>query len=434
MRLPPLRFGFPRLRRAQRYDVGFFRDCHRRIDAMLRPAIEFWKGAVDWDHGGFYGLIDYEGRPRPDADKDLVQQVRHLWTFSQIHRSEDDSPIIEAICDRQFEFIRDVFYSSARREFHSAVSFDGAPRPGEMHPYLLAFGILGLSNYATAFAGKPSGRDALHIAQTVFEKMVEKSYRTDSGFDETAYDGRWCVDAKEINTQMHVMEAITELLEAARRHADPHADRIASILAHQLTLVATRGIVSRGSRYFCSRGYETDWTLVNVQEVDYGHDIEVVYLTMMAATALGRENEPAIVDPVIRLGRSVMEAAYDRSHGKWFYSGDPMTGRVIHRDSNIWANFEALNGLSTLHRLTGEPEFVEKFESVLRWLESKQRNHAVGEWYYNVDHRGRPLASDVFGNDCAWMTFAWKSSYHSLRALMTGKQWLENVCSTLDDA
>lgn len=432
--MPPLTLRFPRFRRSRRYDVSFFRDCHRRIDAMLRPAIEFWKGAVDWDHGGFYGLVDYEGRPRRDADKGLIQQLRHLWTFAQIHRSEDDSAIIERICDRQFEFVRDVLYVSARREFHYAVSFDGEPRPGSMHPYLLAFGILGLSNYATAFAGKPAGREALHIARTIFDRMLERSYCTDSGFDETVYEGRWCVEAKEINTQMHLMEAMTELLEAARTHADPHADEIASILAHQVTLVATKGIVSRGSRHFCCRGYEKDWTPIDLQEIDYGHDIEVVYLTMLAATALGRENERQIVDPVIRLGRSVTEAAYDRSYGKWLYSGDPITGRVIHRDSSIWANFEALNGLSTLHLLTGEPELLEKFERVLRWLESKQRNHAVGEWYYNVDHRGRPLDTDVFGNDCAWMTFAWKSSYHSLRALMTRKRWLESLCSTLGDS
>jgi mannobiose 2-epimerase len=434
MHLPSLTLRFPSLRRARRYDLAFFRDCHRRIDALLRPAIEFWKGAVDWDQGGFYGLIDYEGRPRPDADKALIQQVRHLWTFSQIYRSEDASPAIATICDRQFEFVRDHFYSPARSEFHCAVSFNGVPRPGEAHLYFLAFGVLALANYATAFAGKPSGRDALRIARSVFDAMVEKSYDTVDGFDETAYDGRWCTGAKEINTQMHLLEAMTELLAAARAHDDIRSDEIARVLRHQLTLVATKGIVSRDSRHFCSRGYEKDWSVVDVREIDYGHDIEVVYLMMLAASALGLQTMPELVDPVVRLGRSVTDAAYDSSYGKWLYSGDPITGRVIHRESSIWANFEALNGLSTLHQMTGEPEFLDKFEGVLRWLETKQRNPAVGEWYYNVDHRGRPLDTDVFGNDCAWMSFAWKSSYHSLRALLTRKQWLENVCSTLGDS
>jgi hypothetical protein len=300
-----------------------------------------------------------------------------------------------------------------------------------MHPYLLAFGIIGLANYATAFTGKEAGQDALRIARAVFDAMVERSYDVGSGFDETAYGGRWCTDEKEINTQMHLMEAITELLEAARVHEDPHVDEISAILRNQLMLVAKKGIVNRGSRHFCSRGYAKDWTVVNVQEIDYGHDIELVYLTMTAARALGQEAQPEIVDPVVRLGRSVTNSAYDGAYGKWLYSGDPITGRAIQRASNLWVNFEALNGLSTLYQLTGEWEFLEKFERVLTWLESKQINRAVGEWYYNVDDRGNPVDTDVFGNDCAWMTFAWKSSYHSLRALITAKRWLECACSTL---
>ncbi len=39
--------------------------------------------------------MDCAGQPRPDADKDIIQQVRHLWTFSCIHRFEDCSPAIQ---------------------------------------------------------------------------------------------------------------------------------------------------------------------------------------------------------------------------------------------------------------------------------------------------------------------------------------------------
>ena len=162
-------------------------------------------------------------------------------------------------------------------------------------------------------------------------------------------------------------------------------------------------------------------------EVDYGHEIEVVYLVMAAAKILGEDRNPDIVDRVTALGRAVSEFAYDRAHGKWFYSGNPISGQVLSRISNFWTNFEALNGLATLYDLTGESEFLHKFEGVLTWLESKQINAAVGEWYHNVDDRGRPLDQDV-DNGCAWMSFAWKSSYHSLRALITRKLWIEERC------
>jgi mannose/cellobiose epimerase-like protein (N-acyl-D-glucosamine 2-epimerase family) len=131
---------------------------------------------------------------------------------------------------------------------------------------------------------------------------------------------------------------------------------------------------------------------------------------------------------VIALGRAVSRVAYDPVHGKWFYSGNPLTGEVLVRVSSFWTNFEALNGLAEMHDLTGEPEYLEKFERVLSWLERKQINAAVGEWYYNVDEHGRPLDRDIFNSDCGWMSFAWKSSYHSLRALIHCKRWTAWRC------
>ncbi len=406
-----------------------FADCHRRIDAMLEPAIRFWKRVVDRQHGGFFGLVDYAGRPRLDADKHLVQQVRHLWSFCEIHRFEDDSSEIRAICDHQLDFVRERLYVAESAGFHAAVGADGTPREDTIHHYSLAFGILALANYARAFPSSARGKDALAVAKRVFERMVERSYDPANGFDETVYAGRWCEDAKEINTQMHLMEAATELLEAARTHQDASVPAIEAILDRQLTLVVTKAIATRGRRHFCSRGYAKDWTLVNDWEVDLGHDIETVYLAMATARTLGREHEPGLVERVVELGRSTTELAYDRELGKWFYSADPRTGAVRQRSANVWTNFEALNGLSTLYRMTGDAMYLDRFERVLAWLETKQRNPEVGEWYYSVDDQGRRVDHDVFGNDCAWMTFAWKSSYHSLRALLTQKRWLEDTYS-----
>ena len=96
-------------RRAAAPDRAFFADCHRRLDALLQPAIAFWRRAVDRERGGFYGLVDYDGRALPEADKDFIQQVRHLWTFAYIHHVEDRSPAIEEICDHQFRFVRERF-------------------------------------------------------------------------------------------------------------------------------------------------------------------------------------------------------------------------------------------------------------------------------------------------------------------------------------
>jgi mannobiose 2-epimerase len=420
-----LRVSWLRRLRPVRVDAAFFADCHRRLDALLQPAIAFWQGTVDWERGGFFGLVDHGGHPRPRADKDLIQQVRHLWTFSHLHRRESATPAIAEVCHHQYRFVRDRLYDARRAQFHRAVTCDGAPVTGDVHHYPLAFGVFALAGYAAAFPGTAAGSEALGMAKDVFDAMVERSWDPEHGFDETVYPGRWCAHAKEINTQMHLLEAAAELYEAVRLCGDPAASAVRAVLDRQLTLIVTRGIVERRGARFCSPGYGRDWSVVEERASDCGHDIEVVYLAVEAAKLLGRERESAVVEAAMRVGSSVTERGYDRARGKWFHSADPVTGRVLRREAVFWVQFEALNGLSTMWQLTSEPHYLDKFERVLTWLETKQYNPAVGEWYSMVDDRGRPLARTPFGEDCAWLSYPWKASYHSVRALVTRKRWIE---------
>ncbi len=404
-----------------------FAERHARLGALLGYSTDFWKSTVDWNQGGFFGLVDYSGRPGPDANKDMMQQVRHLWTFSEIYRFEEDSDEIKAICDHQFKFVRDCFFVPERSGFHGVVSASGEPVAADVHLYHFAFGIFSLANYALAFPDSPDGREALRMAAQVFFNIIQASFDHTDGFDENIYPGHWCNDAKEINTQMHLLEAISYLLEACRLYEHPDAGEVENILNKQLSLVYMKGIVNQDGHYFASRGYDRDWSVVDNWEVDYGHEIEVVFLIMLAASLLGRDREPELVNRVVKLGQRVCGSAFDSVRGKWFYSGNPISGKVVHKVANIWTNFEALNGLSTMYDLTGEIEYLNKYDQTIHWLETKQFNVKVGEWYYNVNNRGRPMKKDVYTGDCGWMTYSWKSSYHSTRALITQKRWLAAI-------
>jgi mannose/cellobiose epimerase-like protein (N-acyl-D-glucosamine 2-epimerase family) len=410
-----------------RNDHAHFEDRHARLTHLLHRSIAFWKDTVDWNSGGFYGLVDYTGRPQIDAPKNMMQQVRHLWAFSEYYRMEERSSDVKAICDHQFRFVRDCLYIPERADFHLVVNADGSPRDEGTHLYNLGFGVFGLANYASVFPHSPNGREALQMAMQVFTAMVENSFDETHGFDETIYPERWCSDAKEINTQMHLLEAITSLLEAVRIQDDPITAHVEKILGIQLNLIYSKAIVNRNERHFCSRGYDRDWTLVDDAEVDFGHEIEVVHLVMAAAKALGRDAETDILEKVVNLGRTVSATAFDSARGKWFYSGDPISGKVLRKVSNYWTNFEALLGLGTMYQLTGDNQYLVQFDAVLSWLETKQLNKKVGEWYYNVNRFGRPVNTDVFNGAGGWMTFGWKSSYHGTRTLLHLRQWISDT-------
>lgn len=407
-------------------DSQTFLTRYHRIGKMLDDAVGFWRGLVDWENGGFYGYADYAGKPLPFANKDMIQQARHLWTFPNLYLLEHNSEAIAQICHHQFRFVRDALYRPGHADFYRTVSWRGRPVAEGMHHYPMGFGLLGLSAYAEAFPDSESGQQSMSMAKSVFYNMVESSWEYEYGFDQGFYAFGWSKTGKEINTQMHLLEAVTELLAAARAQQDTAEPEISAILNRMLELMHSKAIVNHGGRYFCSRQYARDWSVINNWEIDYGHDIEVVYLVMAAASMLGRQEESKIVEAVLGLAHSMADSAHDRKRGKWFYSGNPLTGKPRHKIANFWVQFEALNGLFVAYQLSGDTKFLLQFDDILTWLETGQKNPRVGEWYYNVNNRGRPVNRDVFNGQCHWMTFPWKSSFHSLRALMSARRWIEH--------
>lgn len=405
-------------------DQAAFERRLERVQSMIGSSQAFWKRAVDWENGGFHGQIDLQGKPIESAPRYVIQQARHLWTFSQLYRYEDSSEEIASICHHQYRFFRDFFWDSSTCTFHAEVDALNEPVSGPVHLYHLSFCLFGLANYAAAFPKSDGGKEALEIAITAFEEICRRAWCSEFGFDETRYPGSWCQDAKEINTQMHLLEAVGELFEAAQILEHPRLSLVEEVFRKQFHLICFQSIVERKGRTFCSAGYDRDWTLVNVQQIEYGHDIEVVFLAWHAATRLGLADSKDVQEKLLKLAGCTTQAAFDRRLGRWFYAGRPLSGKATNKMANIWTNFEALNGLSTAYQLSGEQTYLKTYDRVLEWLDTKQCNPQTGEWYYNVDRRGRPLLQGAYGENTGLMSFAWKSSYHSTRALLVSKQWL----------
>ena len=219
-----------------------FRARLERVSRMYSGGVSFWKRVVDWENGGFYGLVAFDGAPVKEAKKDLIQQARHLWTFSQVYRYEEPSEENAGICRHQYDFFKRCFWDAKRCTFHREVTADGQPLEGHIHHYPLSFCLFGLANYACAFPEEASGREALSIALTAFETICEKSWCDDSGFDETVYPGRWCPEGKEINTQMHLLEAVGELFEAVDIHQGSPRGLLDRVFRRQLDLHARKAI------------------------------------------------------------------------------------------------------------------------------------------------------------------------------------------------
>jgi cellobiose epimerase len=384
-----------------------------RLEALQEDAVAFWLAhAPDRDYGGFHGALDEVGNPDESADKGVIQQSRHLWTFSELYRHHLRTPEIRALCDDLYEFIITHFRDPDDGEFFFQVERDGSVSVAEKRLYSNSFAIYGLTHYALAVREEDPERAqvALGFALDAFHSMDRRTHdEVYGGFDQSREPNWLPPDAsKGTNTHMHLVESFSSLLEAT-------GDEVVRARLEELVEVFLGDII-QGS--YAHVHFEADWTPVGDPLVEYGHDLQAAWLLLEAARVLDRLDDEKLLERVTAIAEASSREGYDHELGGYFYDGRP--GDAVQDTAKVWwVQAEALNGLWWTYRLTGDPVHLARLEGTLSWIENVQRA-ASGEWYWEVDPTGQPV-----GWAGPAMSNLWKASYHTLRALMFVQRWME---------
>ncbi len=382
----------------------------QRIQKMRRMEIDFWtRCGPDPVHGGFYGHINRRGNGDPNADKGLIQQARHLITFTLLYRYIDNSPAIKSIADAQYRYLVDTFCDSNSQRFCSRVSADGTPKEDSKQLYAESFVIYSISLYALVFDNEEARGRVLACFRTMDEAMHDDIH---GGYDQTTDHARRLAEGvgKETNTHMHLLESITALYEAT---GNPLVKR----RLEEMIDVFCNKILQPDN--YCHTVFTTDWTQLGDRKVEYGHDLQTAWLMTEAARVLGRADDPAIIDALTRMGVHSSKAGFDSAVGGYFYTG-MLDGEITRAHKDWWVQAECLSGLWKIYLLTGESVHLDRMEKTLDWLDNNLIDHEFGGWYARIDP-GKPPSGGGYKSDY------WKSSYHSCRALILVDTWIEDV-------
>jgi mannobiose 2-epimerase len=379
-----------------------------RIDALAADLVAFWKEhGPDRELGGFHGTLDREGRPKPPTDKGLVQQARHLWTFSMWHRRREATSEVRALADGAYRFLVAHFRDPKDGEFVFKVDRAGKVVDPRKQLYAESFAIFALSEYAAAFGVAEAREHAL----ACFRAIDARAHDAEHGGYDQRDDPGWMTKGaeKETNTHIHLLEAFTALFRLTR---DPV---VGSRLDELARVVATRIVQPAG---YAQKELLRDWRPFGDPAVSYGHDLETAWLLLDAADALGRPDDAAIVGAARRMGEKSAREGYDPAHGGLFEEGVP-GGKPTRTDKVWWVQAEALPGLFRLYERSGDSVQLDRIDGVLDWIERRQRDPEHGEWFWSLtaDASARPHGDDK-GEE-------WKASYHGLRATVFTSDWMK---------
>jgi mannobiose 2-epimerase len=386
----------------------------QRMRRIAEQNVEYWLiHGPDREFGGFHGFLGRQGEPLVPTDKGLLQQSRHLWTFSTWYERREKSERIEGIARNLVRFILDHFGDERGDGFFRKVDRAGNVVDRVHQVYPEAFAVYALSTFGRVF-GEPLAIERALRCFKAFDRRVHEP--TFGGYDLTG-DPPWQTPgaSKETNTHIHVMEALTALGEVSH-----------DALVHQRLREFTELTIARHRQplNYAHLEFLLDYTPFGEPRVSYGHDLETSWLVLDAMRVVAAEKVVAplpghIAETALEMGKASARWGFDTEKGGYFNAGIP-AGRVLDYEKLWWVQFEALPALVKLHRARVLPDALNRLEWTLNWLETGQLDQEFGGFYWGVmpdgtlgpygDRKGDP----------------WKASYHDLRGLMFASDWLDD--------
>jgi cellobiose epimerase len=376
-----------------------------RLHVLGTKAMTFWKlHGVDPVYGGFLGTLDRNGTKTTPTYKGIVQEARHLWTFSMYYKRREATDSIKALADNLYNFITTYCINPADDRFYVTVTETGSPRTATHQLYMDDFAIYGLSQYALSFNNTAAVQYALKCFRSIDKSMHDSVY---GGYNQTGEPWVLSGGAKETNTHMHIMETFTTLYEATRDTL------VKSRLAEMVNVMINK---IRQPQGYNANDFKLDWTPLSTGTVSFGHDLEAVWLLMEAARVLGIPDDSAIIAAAKAIGTLSAEKGWHAVKGGYFSKGQ-VTGKVTDSSKVWWIQAEALEGLWWMYKFTKDTTYFNRMEGTLSWIEQYQLNQTTGEWYATCNTSGSTLGSTNMGEE-------WKASYHTMRALMFAEDWI----------
>ncbi|MCL1845520.1 MAG: AGE family epimerase/isomerase [Defluviitaleaceae bacterium] len=403
-------------------------------EKWLVDILDYWQGLKDEENGGFWGESDFYGIPKKLADKGCIANSRILWTFSAAYRAVRNESY-KKHAEIAYDFMQKAFIDEENGGLFWLARADGTPLETKKHFYNIAFGVYALSEFYLATEDEKS----LNLAIQLFEKMEQHGRdKIAGGYIEAAGQKWQAIDdfrlsdkdmngPKSMNTNLHVMEAYTNLLRAVRQAHNKHRGRMLDAPDTSDTLKAVRISVSEAlsslmhvimdkiiDKTTFRLFFEMDWTPLKAG-ISYGHDIEGSWLLHDSALALGGEE---LLYEAIDVATEIAEATYniaiDHENGG-LKSGISVTGKPF-ENKEWWPQAEAVPGFYNAFKMTDDKKFKDAAESIWEYISRHFIDTRNGEWHNELFYNNWPDVSMP-------KTGFWKCPYHNGRMCLQIMKW-----------
>lgn len=382
----------------------------RHLDEQVLPT---WTSplVVDRERGGFLNLLDARGRPRGQKVKPAIAHLRLLYVHAvAITRSRGEAE--RARLRRQYEagmaYLEQRHRDPRDGAWYYELDLDGAPADASKPMVVQVYAIYVLAE-AARMLGDPR---ALALAEETFDRI-------EAGGWDPQYGGYLCNHTlppdhpanaiRDVGTNFHALLALACLYRVSPRPVcREHIERLIELATTRFVHPVT------GHAYTI---LAPDWgpvpgRLTRDEGTIYGHNAELVWYTLEAADAIGRD--PRGLLPWAEPAAAAFARDGMTPDGATFTFGF-LAGPATDKRVTFWGQAEAMALFLRLHRLTHNPLYYKHFETVARWTFTRLVNPRTGWWTPCVDTAGREVTDLPAG-------MHWIAGLHVTRMLLEAEQ------------
>ncbi len=393
---------------------------------LLEDILPYWeKYARDENPSskGFYGDISNKNKQNKKISRSIVMTSRFLWTYSAAARLTKNADYLK-MADFAYDVVKNQYFDKVYGGVYWSVETDGTPRVSKKQIYGEAFCCYGLCEYAAAIkeirGDEALAKESMNKSLELFDFMEKYAFDSADGGYIEACAMNWSQTQdmqlspkdmncpKSMNTNLHVMEAYTNLYRTLPVVFAENTEKRAQVgnSLTNLVRVTVEKILQKNGHL--GMFFDMKWNLLD-EEISYGHDIEASWLLWEAACELGDDSLKNEIRPsVLNMADVALAEGFDMNTGAM---ENFMRGTKKDRTRVWWNQAESLNGFYNAWEMTRSQKFAEVCEMQWNWILNYQVDKKGGEWWSALTPKGRPITKESKGGN-------WKTSYHSGRACM----------------
>ena len=372
----------------------------------VQESADFWRGVHDPANGGFFTNVSREGSliTAWGTNKDLLTQSRNLYAMVRAFQLTGDESYLD-LAESAFGFMTEHGWDESHGGWFNGLNSNGSVQNANTFKtaFIQHYAVLGPLAYAEATDDSTAWRWVDRSVDYLNDVLWDRTSGREGYYDRVNRTGSFRT-GKSFNATVDALttHAIALWMLRGREEYRVRLEELSNNIIDRLVASMDDQVIGFAEKY------DSNWfALVDERVTIMGHVLKTAWVLGRMHAILPDAGARVLADHVIEKG-------YDHTYGGPYKDYDGTTGVMqlygLADSTKAWWQMEqAFTAGLELHRLTGEPSYLDMADETITFFMNHFVDPIHGEIYSDRTRQGDgiPQWGDHKGN-------AYKAAYHSV--------------------